>query len=120
MVLVTAVLAMMCVYYGYEGGFVVGFMVAIFFETMALVLVYNLLKKTEERVRVQLNALLEKQKENLAHLELLAEKRGQALNAVVRHHPELSDMILENSGELFPEKPSETQADSGRAGMAPS
>ena len=120
MVLLTAIFAMACVYYGYDRGFVIGFMLALFCEILSLILLYNLLKRTEERVGLRLNPLIEEQRNTLKQVEALAEKRALALDALVRSQPELSELVLGISGEHFPRDREDGGVGSGKAGENPS
>jgi hypothetical protein len=120
MVLLTAIFAMACVYYGYDRGFVIGFMLALFCEILSLILLYNLLKRTEERVGLRLNPLIEEQRNTLKQVEALAEKRALVLDALVRSQPELSELVQGISGEHFPRDREDGGVGSGKAGENPS
>lgn len=102
MVLLTAILSMACVYYGYDTGVVLGFMLALFCEILALILLYNILRRTEERVNQHFSFLLDGQKDSLKKAEALAEKRALVLDDLLRQYPELSGPVAEACGETFP------------------
>ncbi|TWI71724.1 hypothetical protein LZ24_01740 [Desulfobotulus alkaliphilus] len=107
MVLITAVLAMGCVYYGYDRGFVIGFMLALFLEILSLVLVYNILKRNEEQLRMQFSSMMETQRASISSLETIAGRRGETLDFIAGQHPQLCDIIAEKSGEAFPRREAE-------------
>ncbi|TYT74829.1 hypothetical protein [Desulfobotulus mexicanus] len=108
MVLITAVLAMGCVYYGYDRGFVIGFMLALFLEVLSLIFVYNILKRNEEQVRMQFSSIMESQRTSIGNLETIAGRRAAALDFIAGQYPELSEIIAEKSGEEFPHREPES------------
>lgn len=101
MILLTAIAAMFCVYHWYDTGLILGFMTALCFEVICLLLLYNLLKRTEERVRREYDPLLDGMREKLQHQETQAGKRLVALQKVVAEHPDLAEMVEEVAGETL-------------------
>lgn len=110
MIIITSIICMAMVYNYLDGGLAMGFMTALVVEVFCLIALYNVLKRTEDRVKLTYEKIIDEYREReKKHLRIIEKaKSEQKAREEEEAALEAENAQEENQGEETPDEPAQS------------